>query len=75
MRSLALILAPFTLAGIAYATAQSLAAHDWLTAGPLLIVLAVGVLLIVPGDEAPTPTRTGGSAQAIRNTALGQGDR
>ena len=54
MRLLLWCLAPLTLAGIAYATAQSLATHDWLTAGPLLVLLAVGIALIAPGEKEAT---------------------
>jgi hypothetical protein len=54
MRAFALILAPFTLAGTAYVAAQSLAVHDWLTAGPLLILLAVGIALIATGEKEAT---------------------
>lgn len=47
------ILFPIALAGMAYAAAQSLATHDWLVAVPLLVLLAVGLVLIAPGDETP----------------------
>ena len=59
------ILFSLALGVIAYALADRLAAHAWLTAIPLGVVLCAGIVLIAPGASAhPSPATAAEDALA-----------
>ena len=58
------------LAMLAYNFVQSLAAHAWLTALPLGVVLCAGIVLIAPGASAhPSPATAAEDALATEEGA------
>jgi hypothetical protein len=54
MRAALSLLAGIALGLVAFATAQSIATADWVTAVPLALILTTGIVLIAPRDRDPS---------------------